>query len=191
MKPLPAPVSPAILHHQQKKTQCINKLPGYLIVQFVRFIWKQTSASAGTKATRAKILRKVQYPAVLDVYDFCSPELKRSLDVGRDLEKEMREMELKEERKTVELVAAQEVELGTGIDTGAYKLVGVVTHKGRSAESGHYVGWTHFKDDDWVEYDDAVTSHVKTHDILQLSGGGDWHTAYVLFYRKLQLVPRS
>jgi len=174
------------------KEQAISKLPAYLMVQFVRFVWKQTSASAGTKATRAKILRKVQYPAILDAYDFCTPELKQSLEVGREMEKALRDEELKEERKappTQQL--ATESELGIGLDTGAYKLVGVVTHKGRSAESGHYVGWTHFKDDEWVQYDDATTSHVNISDVLQLSGGGDWHTAYILFYRKLQIVPRA
>lgn len=173
------------------KTQTINKLPPYLMIHFVRFVWKQTSASAGTKATKAKILRKVQYPAVLDVYDFCSPELKQSLEVGREMEKELRDQEMQEERKTLPQQLATECELGSGLDTGAYKLVGVVTHKGRSAESGHYVGWTHFKDDDWVQYDDAVTSSVTTSDVLQLSGGGDWHTAYLLFYRKLQIIPRA
>jgi len=28
-----------------------------------------------------------------------------------------------------------------GLDTGNYELVAVVTHKGRSADGGHYVGW--------------------------------------------------
>lgn len=35
--------------------------------------------------------------------------------------------------------------LGNGLDTGKYHLVGVVTHKGRYADSGHYVGWTYHK----------------------------------------------
>ena len=174
------------------KEQTISKLPPYLMIQFVRFVWKQTSASAGTKASRAKILRKVQFPAILDAYDFCCPELKQSLEVGREMEKALRDEELKEERKAPpSQQLATESELGSGLDTGAYKLVGVVTHKGRSAESGHYVGWTHFKDEEWVQYDDAITSHVNISDVLQLSGGGDWHTAYILFYRKLQIVPRA
>ena len=32
---------------------------------------------------------------------------------------------------------------GLGLDTGNYELVAVVTHKGRSADGGHYVGWVH------------------------------------------------
>lgn len=33
-------------------------------------------------------------------------------------------------------------EHGTGLETGNYGLIGVITHKGRSADSGHYVGWS-------------------------------------------------
>lgn len=34
---------------------------------------------------------------------------------------------------------------GTGLITGEYEIVAVITHKGRSADSGHYVGWTQAK----------------------------------------------
>lgn len=40
-----------------KKTSKVNKLPGYLTVQFMRFYWKQESNVGGTKAGKAKILR--------------------------------------------------------------------------------------------------------------------------------------
>ena len=42
------------------------------------------------KAGKAKILRSVAYPRVLDVYKFCSDELKKSLDCGRELEAKIR-----------------------------------------------------------------------------------------------------
>ena len=32
---------------------------------------------------------------------------------------------------------------GQGLNTGNYELVAIVTHKGRSADGGHYVGWVH------------------------------------------------
>ena len=38
----------------------------------------------------------------------------------------------------------------SGLDTGNYQLIAVVTHKGRSADGGHYIGWTHASGDDWV-----------------------------------------
>jgi len=32
---------------------------------------------------------------------------------------------------------------GEGLDTGNYELVALVTHKGRSADGGHYISWVH------------------------------------------------
>tara|TARA_B110000285_G_scaffold139185_1_gene155756 strand:+ start:367 stop:750 length:384 start_codon:yes stop_codon:yes gene_type:complete len=69
-----------------KKTSKINQLPSYLCVNFVRFYWKKESNVGATKAGRAKILRSVNYPRVLDVYEHCSDELKKSLDHGREFE---------------------------------------------------------------------------------------------------------
>ncbi|ONM63095.1 ubiquitin-specific protease 7 [Zea mays] len=57
----------------------INELPRYLTVQFVRFFWKRESNQ------KAKILRKVDYPLELDVYEFCSDELKKKLKAPRQM----------------------------------------------------------------------------------------------------------
>lgn len=75
---------------------------------------------------------------------------------------------------------------GQGLDTGNYELVAVVTHKGRSADGGHYVGWVHQAGDNWLCFDDDIVTSVKTDEILALRGGGDWHTAYLCIYRKLE-----
>lgn len=68
---------------------------------------------------------------------------------------------------------------------GEYELMGVVTHKGRSADSGHYIGWVRQapESDYWWKYDDDVVTEITTPEILNLKGGGDWHTAYLNFYR--------
>jgi len=58
-----------------KKTSRMQNLPSYLVVQKVRFIWKEANALHNTEATRTKILRNVKFPKILDVYDFCTPEL--------------------------------------------------------------------------------------------------------------------
>lgn len=76
---------------------------------------------------------------------------------------------------------------GQGLDAGHYQLIAVVTHKGRSADGGHYVGWVHKSGDDWLQYDDDIVTQVKIDDILALRGGGDWHTAYLCIYRKLEV----
>ena len=67
--------------------------------------------------------------------------------------------------------------------TGLYELCGVVTHQGRSAEAGHYVGWVCDRSGQWLKFNDDVVTLVSEDDILKLSGGGDWHVAYILLYR--------
>lgn len=79
-------------------------------------------------------------------------------------------------------------DFGDGIPAsfkGHYELMGVVTHKGRSADSGHYIGWVRKEasSSQWWKYDDDKVTEVTTADILNLKGGGDWHTAYLNFYR--------
>ncbi|KNC54064.1 ubiquitin carboxyl-terminal hydrolase [Thecamonas trahens ATCC 50062] len=67
--------------------------------------------------------------------------------------------------------------------TGMYELCGVVTHQGRSADAGHYVGWVRDAGDRWMKFDDDVVTEVSPDEILKLSGGGDWHVGYILLYR--------
>ena len=59
----------------------------------------------------------------------------------------------------------------------------VLTHKGRSADSGHYVAWVRNKDDSWTEFDDHQPNPKKLDDILALKGGGDHHMGYLLMYK--------
>ena len=69
--------------------------------------------------------------------------------------------------------------------TGLYELHSLVTHKGRSADGGHYIGWVRKEagSSKWYQYnDDVVTEHEQT-EIMALSGGGDRDMAYLAFYR--------
>lgn len=59
----------------------------------MRFYWKKESNVGGTKAGKAKILRSVAYPRVLDLYKFCSESLQATLDEGRKVEDEQRQEE--------------------------------------------------------------------------------------------------
>jgi ubiquitin carboxyl-terminal hydrolase 14 len=59
------------------KESRIDALPRYLTIQFVRFFWKRESNQ------KAKILRKVDYPLELDIYDLCSDDLRKKLEVPR------------------------------------------------------------------------------------------------------------
>lgn len=66
-------------------------------------------------------------------------------------------------------------------NSGFYELKAVLTHKGRSSASGHYVAWIK-RDDQWFMCDDEIVTPVDSEEILKLSGGGDWHCAYVCLY---------
>lgn len=66
-------------------------------------------------------------------------------------------------------------------NSGFYELKAVLTHKGRSSSSGHYVAWIK-KENDWFKCDDEHVELVSADEILKLSGGGDWHCAYVCLY---------
>ena len=50
-------------------------------------------------------------------------------------------------------------------------------------DPGHYMGWVRQEGDDWLVFDDGDVSPCKTEDIMNLKGGGDWHMAYLTFYR--------
>jgi hypothetical protein len=69
--------------------------------------------------------------------------------------------------------------------TGTYELHGIVTHKGRDADSGHYIGWVRQSPGSrfWWKYDDDKVSETNTEEIMTLKGGGDKDMAYLVFYR--------
>jgi ubiquitin carboxyl-terminal hydrolase 14 len=75
-----------------------------------------------------------------------------------------------------------------------------VTHKGASADSGHYIGWVKRDAHDgpqedqaaggggdageeWYKFDDDKVSIVNRDKISLLDGGGEDSTAYILLYR--------
>lgn len=66
------------------KTSQISRVPKYLTVHFVRFFWKR---EVGKKA---KIMRKVTFPAELDIVEFCTNDLKSKLVPVRDKVREIR-----------------------------------------------------------------------------------------------------
>lgn len=120
-------------------------------------------------------------------------EAKKNGDVEMtdDKEEEKKSSTTKQKPKQKEASIKDEIayrEHGTGLDHGKYQLLGVVTHQGRSADGGHYIGWIHSSGDEWYQCDDDFISRVKTEDILNLKGGGDWHMAYMLIYRKIEVI---
>nr|CCA15091.1 ubiquitin carboxylterminal hydrolase putative [Albugo laibachii Nc14] len=192
---------------QWKKEIRVNRLPKYLCVQFMRFFWKLTPDSQDHTGVKCKMLRPISFPQILDVYEFCSDELQATLRVAREknADKILNEFREHDEKSGQEGKAGEDMDMedaealeiaksmslgmkpsgiGLPIDfQGNYELFAILTHKGRSADSGHYMAWVHHEGDNWFCYDDEDVSPCKTEDIQKLKGGGDWHTAYLAFYR--------
>ena len=168
----------------------IVSLPPFLTVQMVRFYYKADIQQ------KAKILRKVAFPMVLDMYDLCDESLQaelrpwRSAEVENDRGTPVGDENPDKKQRTVG-DDGQAATMTTDADatqgpTGRYELIGVLTHKGRSADSGHYVSWTKSPDDgQWVQFDDDEMIPRKDEEVLALSGGGDWHMAYLLLYKQV------
>jgi ubiquitin carboxyl-terminal hydrolase 14 len=192
--------SPSLGHDARyQKTSKIKRLPAYLTIQMVRFFYK------GKEAVNAKILKDIKYPLSLDVFDMCTTDLQQRLIPARELFKadEDQRVELAQKEKQAKGTAAAAKlqttnsgptkptkklpfsfpdDIGSN-NSGYYELQAVLTHKGRSSSSGHYVAWVKAKkQDEWLMFDDENVSAVTSEDILRLSGGGDWHCAYVLLY---------
>ncbi|XP_055858848.1 ubiquitin carboxyl-terminal hydrolase 14 [Episyrphus balteatus] len=165
----------------------ISRLPAYLTIQFVRFQYK------GREGINAKVLKDIKFPIDFDAFELCTPQLQAKLTPEREKLKKLEDENLEKLDEEVKVEKANEKftpgavltsfadDLGSN-NSGYYTLQAVLTHKGRSSSSGHYVGWVRQGIDIWMKYDDDVVSPVATEDILRLSGGGDWHCAYVLLY---------
>ncbi|KAL4237112.1 Ubiquitin carboxyl-terminal hydrolase 14 [Mactra antiquata] len=174
-----------------KKSNKIRRLPGYLTIQFVRFYFKEK------ESINAKILKDVKFPLSLDVFELCSEELQQKLIPAREKFKEQEDKlaeeaskikkdggkpnQPKEEKKTKKDPFSFPDDEGSN-NSGYYELQAVLTHKGRSSSSGHYVAWVRRKGDEWLMFDDDMVTPITSEDVLKLSGGGDWHCAYVLLY---------
>lgn len=86
------------------KTSRIARLPKYLTVHFVRFWWKRDIRK------KAKIMKKVTFPAELDVVEFCTESLRKQLVPVRDKVREVRkdEEDVVRARKRQKLAHKQE-----------------------------------------------------------------------------------
>ncbi|XP_024436349.1 ubiquitin carboxyl-terminal hydrolase 14 [Desmodus rotundus] len=176
------------------KSSKISRLPAYLTIQMVRFFYKEK------ESVNAKVLKDVKFPLMLDVYELCTPELQEKMISFRSKFKDLEDKKVNQQTKTSDTKSSPQKEvkyepfsfaddIGSN-NCGYYDLQAVLTHQGRSSSSGHYVSWVKRKQDEWIKFDDDKVSIVTPEDILRLSGGGDWHIAYVLLYgpRKVEIM---
>uniref|UniRef100_A0A8C9FGM8 Ubiquitin carboxyl-terminal hydrolase n=1 Tax=Pavo cristatus TaxID=9049 RepID=A0A8C9FGM8_PAVCR len=168
------------------KSSKISRLPAYLTIQMVRFFYKEK------ESVNAKVLKDVKFPLMLDVYELCTPDLQEKMVSYRSKFKDLEDKKVNQQPKNVTILFLFPFflsDIGSN-NCGYYDLQAVLTHQGRSSSSGHYVSWVKRKQDEWIKFDDDKVSIVTPEDILRLSGGGDWHIAYVLLYgpRRIEVI---
>ncbi|GMM30937.1 ubiquitin-specific protease [Martiniozyma asiatica (nom. inval.)] len=95
---------------QYEITKKITKLPKYLTVHFVRFFWKRETGK------KAKIMRKVQFPFQLDLFDLLDESIKEEKSQMRDsiykIEKENEDesRQFKKQKPNVTLTSREQLE---------------------------------------------------------------------------------
>lgn len=180
-----------------EKKSGLSSIPPCLIVQFARFQWKAKSDSAGTEATKTKITRRVTFQKTLDVYDFCTEQVKTQLDIAREQRRVL--LEGGALLEDIQIASSDDERLATGV----YSLEAVVSHQGRTSDGGHYVAWARrpksqeqeppnkkgaADSEAWIKFDDEYVSETTWSAMTETGGlmGGlaDSQMAYLLIYTK-------
>lgn len=133
----------------------IVELPMYLTIQMLRFFYKSNEGHS------VKLFRMVDHPKWIDLLPWAGDELKKQWVEKRENHKGRKKCR----------------------DAGFYRLKAIITHRGRTPESGHYVAWVNVNHD-WIKYDDEKVEVVEKAQIGYLKGGADWHSNYILVYEK-------
>ena len=141
--------------------------------------------------------------AVTTNTDTATATTEEKMDVDDDTDEDLKAALAMSLQENEEDKKQSDVFIGHGLPKdfqGKYELFAVVTHKGRDADGGHYMGWvkaenqknvgesrkiadTDEDNDDWFVFDDDEVSPCDTASVLKLKGGGDWHMSYLNFYR--------
>ncbi len=66
------------------RKQRIARLPPILCVQFGRFYWKATPDSQDHAGVKCKVMKPVAFNNILDVFEFCTDDVKKELKKSRD-----------------------------------------------------------------------------------------------------------
>ena len=72
------------VNHIYDKITKFNSLPSYLLVQMVRFFWKKAEDLPHAKPTATKICKSIDFSLKIDIFDYCTDDLKEKLQKGRD-----------------------------------------------------------------------------------------------------------
>jgi len=70
-----------------------TRLPKYVVTQLVRFYYKQDTQQ------RAKVLRPIKFPFMLDMHDYCTPDVQKKIQAYREKKLEKQREEEAEAKK--------------------------------------------------------------------------------------------
>ncbi|KAK9455978.1 hypothetical protein V1511DRAFT_496205 [Dipodascopsis uninucleata] len=214
----------------------ITRLPKYLTVHFMRFYWRRDTGKK-SKILR-KVTFPFELDVTDLCSDDLKTKLVAVRDKVRDLRKAEEEKERARKRARTNLdeggadtsssssgtddVQRLREEVENAIDpslkgddsinkTGLYELIGVISHKGKSADSGHYqffakqtsseaeandvsgsragtVGSTAQKEETkWWRFNDDKVTTVDQAKIESMAGGGESDSALILLYRSIDI----
>lgn len=88
-------------------------------------------------------------------------------------------------QKEVDSLLTQDMKRDQGANhCGLYELIGVLTHSGASADSGHYQAWMKGPvEDEWYRFNDDKVTVVGKDKIESLAGGGESDSIYIGLYK--------
>lgn len=144
--------------------------------------------------------RKTPKPTAGDKSDAQPEEETYKTDAEIEAERDARLLSLKKD--LLAAVSPKLAEDKMANQSGLYELRGVITHKGASADSGHYTAYVKKEvkkdsntgsneEDKWWWFDDDKVTEVDGDKIEMLSGGGETHSALILLYRAVELPTLS
>lgn len=114
------------------KVTKISRAPKYLTVHFVRFWWNRQAQK------KAKIMRKITFPAELDILEFCTDDLRKRLIPVRDKVREIRkdEQDVERARKRQKMAHKQEEDRKADALSVEAAPIAKLNKKKEEAESG-------------------------------------------------------
>lgn len=91
-------------NHIYESQSKFSSLPSHLIVQMIRFFWKEVNEpdTQFNKSQATKICRVIDFGARLDIFDCCTDELKKRLQQGREAYEQNKKREEEEYKKQFE-----------------------------------------------------------------------------------------
>lgn len=198
-------------------TRTITRLPKYLTVQFVRFYWKRDTQKKSKILRKVQFPFELDVSDMLDddiklekakIRDEIRKVEKDNLDLIRDFKKAKKavgtlENKEEEELKILSLKSKFQDDLKAALPqvnfdstntenpSSVYTLQAIISHKGASADSGHYQAFvkdpTDLEGDKWWKFNDDKVSVIEKDKIEQLAGGGESDNALILLYKGIGL----